>query len=410
MLGSGLYFPHIDIEDPIWLRSAILFWDEIQTIAPSAIENPYQTSDTEICQKEGYLSPLRCDMHRELIDELGTKIISLADRDSDFSRAVRDIEDENPAGHSLRAAEHFSWDIEHAFDEVGMYPEKMSPEVLKLALTFGFARLHTGKIPPQMRRLFRELEMARIHPEKLSYILRDLFEREHRYADEDGEWLLVDGRFAGAYMAALAAILSKRLALSPLTSYEPSHGLSFRFMFDDMVDTSEHSAKAALVSVVMRGLRVDPAVPVERLIAFRRKRKDQYLEMSRQIEELSSELTNAGIEADADGGKAVFERASKIYEKKIDPQLRALKRELDHQSIQTVWDGAYRALTISVPSAGALAYFTGLTGPALLGAGAALAVADIGVRSYLAGSKARAANPFSYLHDINESFGLPDFS
>jgi hypothetical protein len=45
----------------------------------------------------------------------------------------------------------------------------------------------------------------------------------------------------------------------------------------------------------------------------------------------------------------------------------------------------------------------------LLGAGAALAAADIGVRGYLAGRKARAGNPFSYLHDINANFGLPDF-
>ena len=49
MLGSALYYPHIDIHDPMWLRSAILFWDEIQTIVPSAIANPYESEDTRIC-------------------------------------------------------------------------------------------------------------------------------------------------------------------------------------------------------------------------------------------------------------------------------------------------------------------------------------------------------------------------
>lgn len=48
MLGSALYFPHIDIHDPAWLRSAILFWNEIQTIAPTAVNagvKPHQTPE-----------------------------------------------------------------------------------------------------------------------------------------------------------------------------------------------------------------------------------------------------------------------------------------------------------------------------------------------------------------------------
>jgi hypothetical protein len=36
MLGSALYYPHIDIDDPAWLRSALLFWDNIYTIKSRA--------------------------------------------------------------------------------------------------------------------------------------------------------------------------------------------------------------------------------------------------------------------------------------------------------------------------------------------------------------------------------------
>ena len=403
MLGSALYFPHIDIHDPAWLRSAILFWDEIQTIAPSAIEDPYLNMDTRTCQAEGYLRPLRCDLHPHVIEDLGRKILRLGDCENDNWWRARRIG--NPVFQSVHQADEITWELEAAFHEVGMHPGKMTPEIRELAFQFGLSKMHRGKVPRSVQRIFRKLEMAQMHPEKMPRVMRDIFDRGHSNGPHDEEWLLVDSRFADAYMSALAAQLSKQLAMSPLTSYERAQGTSFRFMFDDVVDASRDSASGAMVGVVMRGLRVDASVPVETLLKFRQSRKDQYLDFAGKISELSEKLSDAGeVE-----GAELFERAQKAYDRDIEPSLRALKRELSNQSISTVWAGAYRAITISVPSAGALAYFTGLTGPALLGAGAALAAADIGVRGYLAGQKARAGNPFSYLHDIEANFGLPDF-
>jgi hypothetical protein len=404
MLGSALYFPHIDIHDSAWLRSAILFWDEVQTIAPSAIEDPYQNQDTMICQAEGYLSPLRCDLHPHVIEDLGRKILRLGDREKDNWWRGNRIE--NPFFRSVQQADDFNLELEDAFQEVGMHPGKMTPEIRELAFQFGLSKMHRGKIPPSVRRMFRDLEMAQMHPEKMPRLIRDLFDRGYPNGPRDGEWLLVDSRFADAYMSALAAQLSQQLAMSPLTSYERAQGMSFRFMFDDdIVGASPDNPSGAMVGVVMRGLRVDASVPVEKLLKFRQSRKDQYLDFTGKISELSEKLSEPGeVE-----GRELFERAKQAYDREIEPSLRALKRELSNQSISTVWAGAYKAITMSVPAAGALAYFTGLTGPALLGAGAALAAADIGVRGYLVGQRTRAGNPFSYLHDINANFGLPDF-
>lgn len=398
MLGTALYFPHIDIHDPAWLRSAILFWDEIQTIAPSAIEDPYQNEDTRICHTEGYLRPLRCDLHPHVIEDLGRKIMRLGDYEHNWWRASTT---NNPVFQSVQQA----WELEEAFHEVGMHPSKMSPQVRELALQFGLSRMHGGKIPSSVRHMFRDLKMAQMHPEKMPRIMRNLFESGQHRGSRDGEWLLVDSRFADAYMSALAAQLSKQLTISPLTSHQRAQGMSFRFMFDDVVDSSPENAAGAMIGVVMRGLKVDASVPVSKLLKFREKRKDQYLDFASNISSLSEKLSGAGeVE-----GEELFARAQEVYDRDVEPSLRALKRELKNESISTAWAGAYRAITISVPSAGALAYFTGLAGPALLGAGAALAAADVRVRGYLANQKARASNPFSYLHDINADFGLPEF-
>jgi len=404
MLGSALYFPHIDIDDPVWLRSAILFWDEIQTIAPSSIQNPYRNDDTKICEAEGYLKPLRCDLHASVINDLGRKVIRLTDRDDPFLKAIWDSD--HPAAEAVEASRQLGGELNEAFEMVGMRLDKMSPEMRELALQFGLTRMNHGKLPPEIRDIFRDFEMARMHPEKMPYILRRAMKFDRHYRDEDGDWLLVDGRFAEAYMAAMASQLAQQLDLSPLTSSESTQGLSFRFLFDDVVESADQSATGALVSIAMRGLRVDASVSVNRLIAFRRNREDQYLEMAQQFGELSAEISQSG---DSENGEALLVKAQRTYVDKIEPQLRALKRELETNSIQTVWEGAFRALTVVVPSTGAIGYFTGLTSGALLGAGALLTVADVGVRSYLAGRKIRGSNPFAYLHDASANFGLPRY-
>ena len=216
MLGSALYFPHIDIHDSVWLRSAILFWDEIQTIAPSAIEEPYQIEDTRICQAEGYLRPLRCDLHPHVIEDLGRKILRLGDRENDNRWLAGQIE--NPVFQSVHQADEITWELEDAFHEVGMHPGKMAPAIRELVFQFGLSKMHRGKIPPSVRRIFRDLEVAQMHPEKMPRVMRDLFDRGHPNGPHDEEWLLVDSRFADAYMSALAAQLSQQLAMSPLGS------------------------------------------------------------------------------------------------------------------------------------------------------------------------------------------------
>jgi len=403
MLGSALYYPHIDIHDPMWLRSAILFWDEIQTIVPSAIASPYEKEDTRICFEEGYLKPLRCDMHAQIIDDLGNQIIgSLNWRKRHLWHNSISA---NEAFRDLGTMRGYEFDIEETLHEAGLHPEKLSPELRGLALRLGLARMHRGKISPHVRQFFRDFERIRMHPEKMSYFLRDLLEEDNFLNGSDSDWLMVDGAFAAAYMSALATRLSKQVDLAPLTSYADAQASSFQFMFDDVVDDSPNNATGAILGVIMRGIRVDSSVDVARIIKFRRNRADQYAEFAGQISELKSQIENS-----AGDGKQAHAQAKILYEKKIEPSLRALKRELDDQAISSIWEGAYRALTISVPSAGALAYFTGLAGAALLGAGAALAATDIGVRGYLAGRKIRAGNPYSYLHDINSSFGLPKFA
>lgn len=399
MLGSGLYYPHIDIEDPKWLRSAVLFWDELQTIAPRAVRTPYQTNDTNILWKEGFLEPLRCDLHPELLDTLGKRVVALMDQEG-FGLTHGRKGATDPSRGALLHANKLGMNIQNQFHRARIHPEKLSPELRAVVMRSGLTRLHPEKISPNLRRLLDQLEYAGIHPEKMSPALRHLLHNAERWEDVDGEWFLVDNRFAEIYMSALAALLAKETDLAPLTNEEPSMGVNLHTLLEDVKPTAPSQKKGALVSFVMEAISVDPNTRIDRLLAFRRSREDQLAELSAQFDDISSKI------GECDSGRELQEKAGKTYVTRIRPKLNALKKELKDSSIQSIWDGVQRAVTISVPAGGALAYFTDLHGLTLLGAGAAIAITDIAVKSHLAQRKTRRASPYTYLLDVEKKFSL----
>jgi hypothetical protein len=403
MLGSALYYPHIDIHDAKWLRSAILFWDEIKTIAPRAIRDPYQGKDTRILWQEGFLEPLRCDLHPELLDTLGKRVVGLMDgnffeRDLGFKRASHD-----PNAGTLMHADKVGMEIRHQFRRAHIHPGKLSLELRDLAMRAGLARMHPEKLSPKVRDLIEEIGSVGMHPEKWLH-LRHLMRRTERQRDNDGEWLLVDSHFAEVYMSALAALLAKETDLAALTSEEPSMGVNLHTLLEDVKPSAQSDKKGALVSFVMEAISVDPATRVDKLLAFRRSRDSQLSELSAQFDDISSKISNC------ETAKELEEKVRDTYVTRIRPKLESLKEELGDNSIQAVWDGVQRAVTISVPAGGAMAYFSGLTGTTLLAAaGAAIAVTDVAVKTHLARKKTRRASPYTYLLDVERKFSMQKF-
>ncbi|WP_417681477.1 DUF6236 family protein [Roseibium sp.] len=403
MLGSALYYPHIDIHDGNWLRSAVLFWDEIRTIAPRAIDQPYQNSDTSILSREGFIEPLRCDLHPDLLDILGKRVVGLMDRG--FFR--RDLDSDgmkrDPNRYALMHADKFGMSIEDQFHYAHIHPEKLSPTLRSLAMRAGLAHMHPDKVTPDLRHLLERMQFASMHPSKMSQHLQDIVRHSNRRFNNDGEWLLVDSQFAEVYMAALAALLSKETELAALTNNEPAMGVNLHTLLDEVKPSSDSDKKGALISFVMETLRVDPETRVDKLLAFRRARKVQLAELTGHFEMLSSKIGSC------ENGKELEEKAKQVYKAHIRPKLEALKSELNDNSIQAVWEGVQRAVTVSVPAGGALAYFTGLTGTTLLAAGAAIAITDVSVKTHLARNKARRASPFTYLLDAERKFSSQYF-
>jgi hypothetical protein len=181
VLGSALYYPYIDIQSGKWLRSAILFWDDIQTIVPSSIIHPYHSADAKICEQEGYLRPLRCDFHQDLLERLGKRVISLLQRPDWLSELYGRHLMRDPTIKSLRKTEAVGEDVRNDFHGVGIYPEKMTPQLREILVQLGVGRIHREKLSPEMRRLLRGRELSHVHPDKLSYELKRLFGYRDEY-------------------------------------------------------------------------------------------------------------------------------------------------------------------------------------------------------------------------------------
>ncbi|MBL8566376.1 MAG: hypothetical protein JNM89_11730 [Hyphomicrobiaceae bacterium] len=390
MFGSALYYPYIDISDPKWLRSAVLFWDDLRTIVPRAIRDPYKRGDTRILWQEGFLEPLRCDLHSEVINTLGMRVVRLMDQHGlNFGRSTDD-----PNAYSLIHAQKVGNNIRDEFRRARIHPEKISVELRDFYMRAGLARMS----PEELRSRKGELDDEEApHKETLSSDMRLIRDREN----DEGEWLLFDSRFANVYMAALAALLAKETDLAALTNEEPQMGVHLSTLLDDVTPHGmSESKKGALVSFSLETLCVDPNCHIDKLLAFKRNRANQIAELSAQFDDVASKMVSCETAIE------LREKVRETYAVRIRPKLEALKDELRDNSIQSVWDGIQRAVTISVPASGAMAYFSGFTGTALLASGAAITVTDVAIKTYLARRKARRASPYTYLLDVERKFAL----
>lgn len=162
--SSVLYYPHIDIRNERWLRTAALFWDSIQTIAPASLREPYSTDLARELSGEGILEPIRISPRSIEVESIGDTVL-------DF------ITDPASAGVLLQT------DGQHA------------------------ERIHVDKLPRELA------ELARIHPQKLPYFIQQHLED---HLNSEG-WYEVSQGFSSFYMTLLASRIASTRGLGLVT-------------------------------------------------------------------------------------------------------------------------------------------------------------------------------------------------
>ncbi|WP_435274899.1 DUF6236 family protein [Psychrobium sp. nBUS_13] len=339
IFSKSLYYPHIEIPDEKWLKTAALYWDTMQTIVPESIEDPYQTDIAKKLYDAEILIPLRVSSHMPVIMDLESDVI-------DFLS-------------SQEGAELFTG-----------------------ASTRGGAFLHPEKLPSRIRRLM-------LHPEKMSYEIRHMIQDMDIALEGRGGFLDVAPEFASYYMTLLANRLSEDTGAGLVTGTNAAHNLSIKARADANLTSMMHMSdryrhefggrrrrhdlprylrQGALYNLLIEKIHIDPETPVEKILEFKSKHSDELSRFRSEIESLTSSLPEEM------SLQAMQQHLSDIHTNKIIPALNDLKGSLNGNKIKWVAMGGIQIALMSVATTSVIGTL-GLSTPQALLVGAGLSVA-----------------------------------
>lgn len=270
--------------------------------------------------------------------------------------------------------------------------------------------IHVEKLPYEFSGL------ADIHPEKLPQELRHLLLRGLTSPSERGrDWLRVDKKFANFYMTLLASRLSERIGAQLLTSLATADRLAVTARFDAQLNgvitrniyprfrhwreyeafgprnrMPWHLAPGMLANLAIEKIGIDPDTPVDRLIDFRNKHKDELAQFRTKVEQLA-----ASVKEDLPV-EALRQRVIDLYSGEVAPAISNLKAALDGRRIKWLGDGLMKIAFLSAGSSKMLA-MAGLTVPTALLAGAGISLMATGIMYNVDKRESPRTNPFAYL-------------
>lgn len=367
-MSQALYYPWIDVRDEAWLKTALLYWDSVRTIVPESIDAPYSTDTGRALQDAEFLVPLRVHSGMDEIEELAGDVLTFLESAEGAELLV--------AGHGSRRRE-----------------------------------IHVEKLPYELGRL------ADLHPEKLPYALRHLLDDLAANSDQGGDRFRVDEKFANFYMTLLASRLADRVGARLLTSLAEADRLAVSARLDAQLNgvipwgthprwrhwreyeafgprhrIPRHLAPGMLSNLAIERIAVAPDTPIDRLIDFREKHRDELAQFRTKVEALAS-----SIETDL-SAEALRQRVSEIYADEVAPAIAGLKAALNGRRIKWLGNGLLKIGFLSAASTTLVV--AGLTVPTALLAGAGISLIATGAMYNVDKRDSIRSNPFAYLLSV----------
>ena len=286
---KALYYPTIDIEDSEWMKTAILFWDEINTIVPESISAPYKNSDSRFLYEEGILKPILLSPNDSVFQNFDQKIFKFSETNGalDFLQGESNVEN-NPYGDSR--AEFY---------------------------------LHRDKLPLMLQKRLTEKMLI----------------------DGNG-WVKVSDNFANYYMTLLATTLAKHKHRCLITDTNASYELSTSYSLGKISSAKQKIAEGILFKMVVNGIKISRKESLKDLLEYKSKRKD---ELGRFRSALAS-LTDQQNYDDVESVEELEEKVRCIYENDYLPALHGLKETLNDCKISWFEKMCNYMTTLFMPS------------------------------------------------------------
>lgn len=354
---KALFYPTIDIRNEEWLKNAVLFWDEINTIVPSSIKNPYQLNTTQYLSDQGILRALPVNPDFNFIEELTSDALNYLNTNEGFKLLIQ-----SKGRNSV---------------------------------------IHRDKLPRDVSRLFD------IHPEKLPYEIQHQLQMS---MTEKG-WFRVDSNFAIYYMTLLANKICEQKSIALLTDNSLTANLSDLVRLDNQIaikgrdydfhrhmrnERYIHLAQGLLTNLVIKGIKVTSESSLEDIVNFKRKHRDELGLFRTNISKLTKDIiTDTSLEA-------LKQKVEDIYNDEFLPSYNNFKKSLDSSGIKWISENFLKISVISTSATGLPMALLGLALPQALIAGAGVSIIS-SLISYNQDKKEKLrTNPYSYLLAIDK--------
>lgn len=357
---KALFYPTIDIVNEDWLKSAVLFWDEINTVVPESIKNPYQQNTTQYLSDEGILQPIRVNPDFEFIEELTTDTINY-----------------------LNTSEGFQL----------------------LTQARGNSFIHREKMPRDVNRLFD------IHQDKLPYFIQHELQKD---LTNNNGWITVDTNFAMFYMTLLANKICEQKGIALLSDNSLISNLTDKVRLDNQIAISDRDflhhrresrthnkeriylAQGMLTNLIIDGIKISNTSSLEDIVKFKKKHADELGLFRTNITKLTQNISKEKTH------EAMRQQVEDIYKDEFLPSYNNFKKALSGSGIKWVSDNFMKVSVISTSATALPMALLGLALPQALIAGAGVSLIT-SLISYNEDKKEKLrTNPYSYLLAVDK--------
>lgn len=343
----ALFYPQIDIADEGWLKNAMLYWDEIYTIVPESISEPYSTEAAKTFQSEGLLIPYVINPNTAVVRNLADEVI----------RYIR-----SPEGEDVLSL-HKKW---------------------------------------KSKALKEDIERSRIHPDKMSNEIRHILSTDLSKKNKEG-FIETDRYFANYYMTLLAAGVSEDISAGLLTNtgtYKRLAGVASRGLEPPGAAATTYSQQrgqrhparsfkdGTLMNILIDKITISPDTDIRKILRFRDRCRDELDQFRSAIDSLPFDISEEASLED------IYSEAEKQYRDEIAPTMETFRTTLREYGVNYTVD---RVLEISALSITTLGLFDGSAEPIAFFTAAGILIAGHLVKYAINRQHRIRNNPYSYL-------------
>lgn len=365
MFERALYYPTIDIMNDRWLKSAILFWDRIETIVPESINEPYKRKLTRQLADEEILFPHYVNPFCEDVAGIEQDVVKYLQTKEGKQSFIK------PWAESAVARRSFADDdlrVEEAF-------------MNRICNEYKEFYIHVGKLPPMLQ------------------------EQLEGYQNESG-FVLARKGFMSFYMTLLANRICQSENMALLTDRVNQNILSNKIMIEGLTPKQRRKKTDSLKSglmyeIIMDDIKIDSSTPIERIIRYKRDRQQN---LQRFREELDG-LFNFSVEGK--DVKDIENEIKTIYERKVLPAIDDIKATLKDGKIDWVVNQASNYVLCGIIPAVITSDLNLTKAIALAGSlGMAFTVSAVNYARNL--RRQENKNPYTYLLKMDKGFSLAE--